>query len=56
MIENSLYSFEYEGSSNVVDVYISYLRKKMDTGYSRKLIHTIYGVGWILRDDIPKES
>jgi two-component system copper resistance phosphate regulon response regulator CusR len=51
MIENSLYNFDYEGASNVVDVYIGYLRKKMDTGYSQKLIHTVWGVGWILKDE-----
>jgi DNA-binding response OmpR family regulator len=51
MIENSLYNFDYEGASNVIDVYIGYLRKKMDTGYDKKLIHTVWGVGWILKDD-----
>ena len=51
MMENSLYNFDYEGASNVIDVYIGYLRKKMDTGYDKKLIHTVWGVGWILKDD-----
>ena len=37
MIENNLWNYDYEGGTNVVDVYIGYLRKKMDTGLS--LIH-----------------
>ena len=48
-IENNLYSFDYEGSSNVVDVYIRYLRKKIDDGFDKKLIHTVRGYGYVLR-------
>ncbi len=48
-IENHIWNFEYEGGTNVVDVYISYLRKKIDSGFDRKLIHTIRGVGYMLK-------
>ena len=41
MIENNLWNYEYEGGTNVVDVYVGYLRKKMDTGFSKKLIHRV---------------
>ena len=41
-------------TANTVDVYIGLLRKKMDTGYGAKLIHTIHGVGYTLR--APKEE
>lgn len=51
MIENNLWNYEYEGGTNVVDVYIGYLRKKMDTGFSKKLIHTVWGTGWVLREE-----
>lgn len=51
MIENNLWNYDYEGGTNVVDVYVSYLRKKMDTGFSKKLIHTVWGVGWVLREE-----
>ena len=51
MIENNLWNYEYEGGTNVVDVYIGYLRKKMDTGFSKKLIHTVWGTGWMLREE-----
>ena len=37
--------------TNVVDVYVGYLRKKIDTGFSKKLIHTVWGTGWVLRED-----
>ena len=50
MIENNLWNYDYEGGTNVVDVYVGYLRKKMDTGFSRKLIHTVWGTGWVLKD------
>lgn len=51
MIENNLWNFDYEGGSNVVDVYVGYLRKKMDTGFDKKLIRTVWGSGWVLRED-----
>ena len=51
MIENNLWNYDYEGGTNVVDVYMSYLRKKMDAGFSKKLIHTVWGTGWVLREE-----
>ena len=51
MIENNLWNYDYEGGTNVVDVYMGYLRKKMDTGFDKKLIHTVWGTGWVLRED-----
>lgn len=53
-LENQIWNYEYSGSSNNMDVYISRLRKKIDSGYDRKLIHTIRGVGWVLRADGPE--
>ncbi len=50
-IENNLWNFDYEGGTNAVDVYIRYLRKKVDEDFDRKLIHTVRGVGYVLRDD-----
>ena len=51
MIENNLWNYEFEGGTNVVDVYIGYLRRKIDAGFDRKLIHTVWGSGWVLRDE-----
>jgi len=39
----------FEGMPNIVDVYISYLRKKIDVSFSSKLIHTIRGAGYVFR-------
>ena len=51
MIEDNLWNFDYEGGTNVVDVYIGYLRRKIDRGFDKKLIHTVWGTGWVLRED-----
>ena len=51
MIEDNLWNFDYEGGTNVVDVYIGYLRRKIDKGFDKKLIHTVRGTGWVLRED-----
>ena len=50
-IENHIWNFDYEGGTNVVDVYISYLRKKIDGNHSQKLIRTVRGVGYVLREE-----
>lgn len=50
-IENHIWNFDYEGGTNVVDVYISYLRKKIDGGHALKLIRTVRGVGYTLKED-----
>lgn len=47
---NQVWGFEYAGNTNVVDVYIRYVRKKVDEGFSPELIHTVRGVGYVLRD------
>lgn len=49
-IENHIWNFDYEGGTNVVDVYIRYLRKKIDEGYDRKMIETVRGSGYVIRD------
>ncbi len=53
-IEDHIWNFDYEGGTNVIDVYISYLRKKIDEGHKEKLIHTIRGRGYVLREDPDK--
>jgi len=40
---------DYDGASNVVDVYIRYLRRKLDAGHAVRLIHTVIGAGYCLR-------
>lgn len=50
-IENHVWNFDYEGGTNVVDVYILYLRKKIDAPYEKKLIHTVKGKGYVIREE-----
>ena len=54
-IEDHIWNYEYEGGTNVIDVYIRYLRKKIDDSYTPKLIHTIRGLGYVLRVDNENE-
>lgn len=49
-IETHVWNFDYSGGSNVVDVYISYLRKKIDGGEPVKLIRTVWGSGWMIKE------
>lgn len=48
-IENNIWNMDYEGASNIIDVYIRYLRKKIDDGFEKKMIQTIRGVGYMLK-------
>ena len=48
MIAEHVWDFDFDGGTNVVDVYINYLRNKIDRGHARKLIHTARGVGYCL--------
>lgn len=50
-IENHIWNYDYECGTNVVDVYISYLRRKIDDGRNIKLIHTVRGSGYVLREN-----
>lgn len=52
-LEDRIWNYEYSGSSNNVDVYMSRLRKKIDEGFDRKLIHTVRGAGWVLWEERP---
>ena len=50
-LEEQLWNFDYAGGSNVIDVYIRYLRKKIDEGHEPKLIHTVRGAGYVLKKE-----
>ena len=50
-IGERVWSLNFDNNSNVIDVYISYLRKKIDKGFSPKLLHTIVGMGYVLREN-----
>ncbi len=50
-IEQHVWNYDYDGGSNIIDVYIRYLRKKIDSGFDKKLIHTVRGAGYVLRGE-----
>ncbi|MDA3839612.1 MAG: response regulator transcription factor [Patescibacteria group bacterium] len=50
MIGEHIWGYNFTDDSNVIDVYISYLRRKVDKGYRNKLIHTIRDVGYKIQD------
>jgi DNA-binding response OmpR family regulator len=50
MLEN-VWGIDFNMSTNVVDVYVNYLRKKIDTNPAQKFIHTMIGMGYILKED-----
>ncbi len=41
----------FETGSNVIDVYVNYLRNKVDKGFAKKLIHTVVGMGYVMREE-----
>lgn len=49
-LEQHIWNYDFTGGSNVIDVYIRYLRKKIDEGYDKKLIHTVRGAGYVLKE------
>ncbi len=51
MILNHVWDQSFEGVTNIVDVYVRYLRKKVDEPFALKLIHTVRGVGYCVRDE-----
>jgi DNA-binding response OmpR family regulator len=50
-IAEHVWDVHFDSDSNVIDVYINMLRKKLGQGEEKKLIHTIVGVGYVLRED-----
>ncbi|MGP3977482.1 response regulator transcription factor [Streptomyces sp. 8N114] len=50
-ILKAVWGFDFEPSSNSLDVYVMYLRRKTEAGGEPRLVHTVRGVGYVLRDD-----
>lgn len=48
-LEDHIWGYDYEGGTNLVNVYIRYLRKKVDEGYDTPFIQTIRGTGYVIR-------
>lgn len=50
-ISKKVWGYDFEGNTNIVDVYIRYLRSKIDEPYDTNLIHTVRGVGYVLKEE-----
>ncbi len=48
---NQIWGYDYSGGTNSVDVYIRYLRAKIEEPYNIKLIHTVRGIGYVIKDE-----
>ena len=46
-----MWGYDFGSSSNGLDVYVSYLRRKLEEAGEPRLLHTVRGVGYVLRDD-----
>jgi len=55
ILEN-VWNIDFNMGTNVVDVYVNYLRKKVDNGHSVKLIHTVFGMGYIFKQEPEHEN
>jgi two-component system copper resistance phosphate regulon response regulator CusR len=49
MIIDHVWNYDFDSETNVIDVYVNYLRKKIDAGHEPKLIHTVRGVGYVMK-------
>lgn len=49
-IQHHIWNYDYEGSSNIIDVYIRTLRNKVDAGFDQKLIQTVRGMGYVIKE------
>ena len=50
-IMHHIWNYDYEGGSNIIDVYIRTLRNKVDAGFDQKLIQTVRGMGYVIKSE-----
>ncbi len=50
-ISEHVWDYDFDTESNVIDVYVNYLRRKVDSGREKKLIHTVRGAGYVLKEE-----
>ena len=50
-LSEHIYEFHFDPETNVIDVYINKLRNKIDKGFEKQIIHTVRGVGYLIKDD-----
>jgi DNA-binding response OmpR family regulator len=51
VIAEHIWDYHFDTGTNLIDVYINHLRNKVDTGFSKKLVHTVRGVGYVIREE-----
>lgn len=51
MIAENVWDYNFDSFTNIIDVYVNYLRNKIDRNFEKKLIHTVRGAGYILKED-----
>ncbi len=50
MIAEHVWDYTFDSFTNIIDVYVNYLRKKIDLNFNKRLIHTVRGVGYVLKE------
>lgn len=55
-IAENVWDLDFDTGTNIIDVYINYLRKKIDKDFSPRLIHTLIGLGYVFREDVPANA
>jgi two-component system response regulator MprA len=51
IIYDRIWGYDFGGESNIIEVYVRYLRAKLEAGDEPRLIHTVRGVGYVLREE-----
>lgn len=51
MISEHVWNYDFDTETNVIDVYVNYLRRKIDSGREKKLIHTVRGSGYVFKSE-----
>jgi heavy metal response regulator len=51
VISEHIWDYNFDTGTNLIDVYVNHLRNKIDSGFDRRLIHTVRGVGYVLREE-----
>jgi len=51
MIAEHVWDYTFDSFTNIIDVYVNYLRKKVDKDFDKRLIHTVRGVGYVLKEE-----
>ena len=49
-IAEKIWDINFDTGTNIIDVYVNFLRKKIDKNYNPKLIHTVIGMGYVIRE------